>query len=109
MQDHSIPVIIQQLLWNMPRHVVVNFCEILVHEDQLSITPMYSRMLQTDRNKETSSPVRSFEEVWKQLQPRVVSIHDELALPGVKLLFFDLREPCILGCKGGRGIRFCKV
>ena len=70
---------------------------------------MYNRMLQTDRNKETSCPICPLEEVWKQLQPRVITIHDQLALAGLKLLCSNLCEPCILSCKCRRGIGLCKV
>jgi hypothetical protein len=28
-QDHSIPVTVQQLLGNMSRHIVIHFCEVL--------------------------------------------------------------------------------
>jgi len=66
------------------------------------IPPMYTGWaFRTDRNKKTARPIRALKEVRKQLQPRVVAIHDQLALAVVEVLGFDLREPCVLRAERG--------
>jgi hypothetical protein len=65
--------------------------------------------MRTDRNKKTARPIRSLEEVWKQLQPCVVTVHDQLALAVVKVLSFDLREPSVLCRKCRRSVRLGEV
>lgn len=57
----------------------------------------------TNRNKETACSICALEEVWEQLQPSVVAIHDELPVAILGLFRAHLRKPCIL-CResGGR-------
>lgn len=57
--------------------------------------------MRTDRNKETGCPICTLEEVGEELQPRVVAVHDQLALAAAKVLGSDLREPCILRAECG--------
>lgn len=64
---------------------------------------------ETDRNKETARPVCPLEEVWKELQPRIVAVHDQFPLFVPKALGFDLREPSVLRCKCGGRVRFGEV
>jgi hypothetical protein len=107
MQDHGVPITIQQLARNMPRHVIIDLCEILhtrTSKSQQSIWFIYNSGRSTDRNKETARPLGALEEVGKQLQPRVVAVHDQLAALG-----FDLREPRVLRAERGGRVRLGEV
>ena len=53
----------------------------------------------TDRNKETACPICPLKEVWKQLQPGIVAVHDQLSMPIPELLRLDLGEPGVLCCE----------
>ena len=117
MQNHSIPIRTQQLPGNMPRNIIIDFGKVLQSarsekKDHRTKNPksIESPNLRrgpatTYRNKETARPIRTREEVWEQLQPRVVAVHDELApIPG-----FQLCEPGILRRERGRGVALSEV
>lgn len=65
--------------------------------------------MRTDRNKETRRPICTLEKARKELQPRVIAIHDKLALFAAKVLGLDLREPCILRAECGGRVRLGEV
>jgi len=59
----------------------------------------------TDRYKEARGAIRSAESIWEQLQPCIVSVHDELPA----LLRFELCQPCVLMRQGRGGVIFGEV
>jgi len=78
MQDHSIPVTIQKLSGNMPCHIVVNLSKVLPLVSQFySSTYTGIATGTTDRNEKARRPIGAAESVWKQLEPRVVAVHDQ--------------------------------
>jgi hypothetical protein len=103
MQNHSIPITIPQLLGNMPRHIVIHFCKVLQYNiNKILIVSIYSdrAMVATNRNEEATRPVRTRKEVWKELQPRIIAVHDQPPA----LFRFQLREPCVLGRERGGSV-----
>lgn len=96
MHNHSIPVTIQQLTRHMPRHIIIDLGKVLRRIHQHYIPTTYAHVQETDRNKETARAVRALEEVWEQLQPRIIAVHDQFSRPVSVPLGFDLREPRVL-------------
>ena len=85
MHNHNRPIVVTQFTWDMPRHVIVHLSKV--------------------GNEEASRTIRSSKEIWKEFQPSIVSIHDQLAL----LFRLHLSQPRVLVCQGRSRIRFSKV
>ena len=96
MENHGGPVIFQKLLRYMPRYVVVHLCKVLNHCVSLenSCVDFY---VKSHRYKEARSSISTVEKSRKELQPRVVSVHDQ----PTPLLRLHLCKPGILCCKSG--------
>lgn len=78
--------------------------------DGRSIKTKRTRVSFTDRNKKAARSVHSSEElvvtntVWKQLQPRVITVEDYFATASL-----DLCEPGVLRSEGGAGIALGEI
>lgn len=77
--------------------------------NQYFIAPIYNGTLMTDRNKETSRSICALEDIWEELQPGIITVHDQLAFSIFIVLCLDLREPCVLCCESRCSVRFGKV
>lgn len=95
-QDHSGPIILDKLLRYMSRHVVVHLGKIL----RINISPHSlesTRFLRKSyRYEEAGRTVGTLEETREQLEPRIISIHDQFTLR----LRLHLCKPRILRGKG---------
>jgi hypothetical protein len=95
MENHGGPVIFQKLPRYMPRYVVVHLCKVLNHCVSLEILEYC--YIKSHRYKEARGSIRTVEKSRKELQPRVVSVHDQPTI----LLRLHLCKPGILCCKSG--------
>lgn len=55
----------------------------------------------TDRDKEAARSICALEDVGKELEPGVITVHDQLSFASFKVFGLDLREPCVLRCECG--------
>ena len=76
----------------MPCHIVVNFGKILSIVSQYYGIYVHIRRSTTNRNEEARSAIRTSECIRKQLQPGVITIHDQFAF----WLILQLRKPGVL-------------
>lgn len=63
----------------------------------------------TDRDKKAARSVCALEDIWKELQPGIIAVHDQLPFAIFKVLCLDLRKPSVLSRECRSGIRFGKV
>lgn len=66
---------------------------------------MYNGLGLADRNKETGRSICSVKGLRKELEPRVIPIHDNLP----SLLCLHLCQPCILCSERGRSVWLCEI
>lgn len=71
-QDHGVPVVILQLVRNMPCHVIVHLRKVLIYI--ISLGSCGKWLGETYSNEEAGSTIRSIKQTREQLEPRVVSI-----------------------------------
>jgi len=57
-------------------------------------------MASTDRNEKASCPIRANKKVWEEFQPRIIAVHDQLAV----LFRIKLRKPGVLRRECGGGV-----
>jgi hypothetical protein len=97
MKNHGGPVIFQKLLRYMPRYVAVHFCKVLETLCQFRKFAESTLISKSHRYKEARSSISTVEKSRKELQPGVVSVHDQ----PTTLLRLQLCKPGILGGKSG--------
>lgn len=58
----------------------------------------------TDRDKKAARSICALKNIWKELQPGIIAVHDQLPFAIFKVLCSDLREPCVLRREGRRRV-----
>lgn len=102
-QYHCVPVVVLELLGDMPGDIVVDLGKVLPLSVSSTSSPAKDRG--TYRNKKARGSIQAVKCAGKQLQPSVVSVHEQL--PG--FLCLHLSEPGVLGRQSGRFVPFIEV
>ena len=108
MHDHAIPISLFEFRGDMSRHIVINFSEVLMSHDLAFIYHSLVYMAptrSTDRNEKARSPVCPRKGAGEELQPRVITVHDQLAIRPP----FQLAWPSILTRQTRRLVRLGEV
>lgn len=102
-QHHCVPVVVLELLGDMPGDIVVDLGKVL----PLSVlsTPSPAQERGTYRNEKARGSIQAVKCAGKQLQPSVVSVHEQLA----GILCLHLSQPGVLGRQSGRLVALIEV
>lgn len=102
-QYHCVPVVVLELLGDMPGDIVVDLGKVL----PLSVTwrPSPAKDGGTHGNEKARGSIQAVKCAGKQLQPSVVSVHEQLA----RVLCLHLSEPSVLGRQSGRFVPLIEV